>query len=199
MSFKPVILVDCDNVLCDFTAAYLDAMFVVTGRMREHRHVTSFNFTESIVTVEEDRAIWRHLSDADAVLKTLKWEMWARDGLARLRDIGRVVCVTAPASIANWVPCRNEWLHNAGFSKHDIVYATDKSLVAGDFFIEDRLETLAEWTPRPGPGCPAGALKNPCYLINKPWNRGPVPHHTLRVESLLDAAIEIESQVYSDD
>jgi 5'(3')-deoxyribonucleotidase len=74
----------------------------------------------------------------------------ALEALESLREWARVVAVTAPLpGSRTWVGERMVWLQILlGFRAADVVHADDKSLVAGDALVEDRLENLAAWGER---------------------------------------------------
>lgn len=178
-----VILLDIDGVLVDFTSAYLDVLAAQTGRHHTADDVTCFDYGSCVATPAEDAAVWRHIGLTPGFVYGLPFYDGALDFLAELREHGRVVACTSPTG-AQWAAERYQWLLDAaGFDKRDIVIARDKSLVHGDFLIDDAAHNVAEWE----------AVNEDRFgvLFDRPWNRS-VDHHTRcrDYESVLDVVAE---------
>lgn len=162
---KPeIILLDIDGVIVDFKDTYLMLLKELHGVHKTEADITNFDFTKCIATVEQDRAIWRHIERSPGMVYNFAVYDGAMDFLAELRQLGRVVACTSPAN-ANWTAERSQWLQDkAGFSKRDIVLASDKSLIGGDYLIDDLVKNLAEWSEEGG--CGGYPL-----LFDRPWNQ----------------------------
>lgn len=159
---KPTILCDIDGVLTNFTSTYLDLLYAFTGRRHPQSAVTSFNFTECVSSKYEDAAIWRHIAATPGLVRDLPLYDGALDFLAELRKAGRVVACTSPAGPL-WTAERSQWLLEvAGFHKRDIVIASDKALVCGDFLIDDAVHNITEWE--------AAYVGDGGIVMGRPWN-----------------------------
>lgn len=143
---NPLILVDADGVLLDFLAVYLDLHSHLNERSCERSEVTNFDFTKCIASPVEDERIWRHFDATRGLVENIPVMDGALEGLDRLRAIGRVVCVASPHTGPFWSGERFKALLRLGFSKRDVVLASDKTLIPGDMLIDDRFETVMEWS-----------------------------------------------------
>jgi 5'(3')-deoxyribonucleotidase len=163
---KPLILVDFDGVIGDFVSLYLHLHSYLNGRDCTPEQITEFDFTKCIASQSEDGLIWAHLDTTQGLVEGLPVIDGALEGLDRLRQIGRVVCVTSPHTGTYWSGERFRQLKRLGFDKRDVVLAADKTLVPGDMLIDDRFETVMAWSrahPR-GVG----------VIFDQPWNRSRV-------------------------
>lgn len=76
------------------------------------------------------------------------------------------------------------WLADHGFVFHSLTFSADKTVVATDVFIEDKL----------GNADALNAAGSRCYLINRPWNHAPdLDGHAprLRVADLREFVAEV--------
>lgn len=138
------ILIDADGVMIDFLNPFLALGNKIAGTNVVREDVRSWdilpNFPES-----------HH----DAILHAMCEEGWCYDlpvlpgtveGLAALREIGKVYCVTSPWSSRTWAYERTLALKDKlGFDPHDVLHVSAKHLVKGDVLIDDKLSTLEAW------------------------------------------------------
>lgn len=173
MNTRPTILLDIDGVLLNFTRVYLDLVEATTGRTHREEEIHSFDYRESIVSKDEDEAIWRRIAGTPGLVMGLPEYEGAMAFLAALRLRGRVVACTSPAS-ALWTAERAQWLLDvAGFNKRDIVICSDKALVRGDYLIDDHYTNIQEWEAA-DLSSGSGSLG---ILFTRPWN-WKFNHHT---------------------
>jgi 5'(3')-deoxyribonucleotidase len=163
---KPVILVDCDGPLADFVAAYLSLVHEHTGRLHTHEQVTNFSFQKCVVSAEEDDHVWKRMIDArPGLVRNLGETFGSAEGLHALRQLGcKVACLTSPHLGPHWMYERAQWLLERGFTKREIIFASDKSHVSGFILIDDNVDNCEAW-----------AKANPhgvAILFEAPWNRG---------------------------
>lgn len=152
------ILVDCDGVLADCVSAYLALLEEMWGIRASKEEVTSHEFGECVCTPEQNEAVWKRIDSTPGFCRGFRELPYAAEGLKHLRGwADRVVCVTSPHVSGTWVTERYEWLFARGFSKYDIVLASDKSLVAGDALIDDYVKNLRGTSALP-------------IAIRQPWN-----------------------------
>lgn len=170
MNKEPVILCDVDGVLVDFTETYLRLNAELNKRYHVEADITSFNFAECITTPEQDKKIWRHIERSPGMVYNLPLYDGARDFLAALRECGRVVACTSPANPL-WTAERAQFLMDkCGFHKKDIVIASDKALVVGDYLIDDAVHNLDSWQHW-------GSLG---ILMTRPWNLSDDKHYRVK-------------------
>jgi 5'(3')-deoxyribonucleotidase len=142
---KPKIFVDVDGCLVDFATSYLSVLLMQTGRYHSHAQVTDFDFTKCVASPAEDDAVWRHIDRTPGFVTRLQPMDGAITALAELRTLGTVRALTAPHLGPTWMHERSRWLLSAGFTKREIIFCSDKPLVPGDVFIEDRKDTCEAW------------------------------------------------------
>lgn len=164
MKRQDIILLDVDGVIIDFANHYLSLLARRHGVHRSESNITTFHFEQCVSTPDQNKAIWQHIEATPGLVYGLPAYDGAMDFLAALRQKGRVVACTSPAN-ALWTAERAQALQDRfGFAKRDIVVASDKSLVTGDFLIDDALHNCKEW--QNGAGMGGFAL-----LMDRPWNQ----------------------------
>jgi 5'(3')-deoxyribonucleotidase len=167
---KPLILVDCDGVLASFADLYLTLHAELNHVFRSFADITDFDFSRCVATKEEDERIWRHIDRTPGLVRELSTVDGALAGLAELRKMGEVVCLTSPHIGPTWVPERFRWLMDvAGFSKREVIFAADKSRVPGRVLIDDNLQHCIDWDEAHRDN--GGAA----VLFAAPYNRKGVP------------------------
>jgi 5'(3')-deoxyribonucleotidase len=167
MAQEPTILCDVDGILLDFTSTYLQLVEEMFGRKHHESELHSFNYHESIVSKSEDRAIWARIEKTPGlVLNSIPLYEGSMKFLSQLRDIGRVVACTSPAS-ALWTAERATWLREkAHFDRKDIVIASDKSLVVGNYLVDDHFDNVHAWSAAKSRAADDGLG----ILLSRPWN-----------------------------
>jgi 5'(3')-deoxyribonucleotidase len=158
-----VILLDVDNVMCDFTSVYLSHLHKVADRLHTVEEITSFDFTQCVSTVGEDAAVWHSISNTWHSVQGIPEYLGTSEVLARLREHSRVIAVTTPRwRCPRWMTERAHWLLDRGFSESDICFVSDKSLVAGDLLVDDGVHNIKAWQAKH----PHGRA----ILRSQPWN-----------------------------
>jgi 5'(3')-deoxyribonucleotidase len=159
---------DCDGILAEFVPAYLALVTEHTGRVHRPEDVTAFELHKCVTTKEEDNFIWQNLIDRPGFITNMVDIPGAAEAVAELRIIAKVGCLTSPHLGPFWMHERAQWLLARGFSKRDIIFASDKSHVRGDVLIDDRKDNCIDW-----------AKANPsgfAILMDCPWNQGSAPY-----------------------
>lgn len=161
---RPRIWIDVDGVLAQFVPVYLQLIKEHTGREHSVCDVTDHNFRKCVASPDEDEHVWRNMVDArPGLVRGLAEVDGARAALESLRLIAQVGALTSPHLGPFWMHERALWLMDMGFSKREIIFASDKSHVAGDVFIDDHGDNCAAWQAQ-NPGGTA-------LLFDAPWNR----------------------------
>jgi 5'(3')-deoxyribonucleotidase len=158
------ILIDCDNVLCSFTAEFLIMLSYTSGRygLREEQ-VKDFDF-KSVATSRELALTWKNVDETKEWCASLPALSGIDHQLRILRSAGHeVVAVTAPRFGPYWMYERAKWLDDHGFGKDRMIFTHAKHCVTGDVFIDDSLENVQKWT--------AANPTKLCILVDKSWNQ----------------------------
>lgn len=157
---KPILELDCDGVLADLHAMFLNEIVVeVTGRLHSIDECNTWHFKDCILTDAEDKACWALLNARPYLIAHLEKLPLAK-ALPALRKRANVRCVTA--MFGPTMPHRVQWLLGLGFTEKDIVFAADKSLVQGDWLVDDKIRNCIEW----GQANPLGQA----ILLEAPYN-----------------------------
>lgn len=144
---KPIILLDVDGVVADFAGPFLAKANEITGMSVSPADIRQWD----ILTAFPDQQhgdILEHTYKPGfcTALPTLPG---AVEGVRRLREIGDVYALTSPWTSETWCWERTRWLRDRlDFDKHDVLHVPGnrKHLVRGDVLIDDKLETVVEWT-----------------------------------------------------
>jgi 5'(3')-deoxyribonucleotidase len=174
------IWVDCDGVLSDFVGLYLSILNAHTGRAHVHSDVTSWFMRECVASKAEDDFVWRHIDATPGLVGSMGLVDGAREALDTLRTLGTVRCLTAPHFGPTWMPERAQWLLRLGFTRKQVVFATDKALVPGDVLIDDKMDHCEEWQ--------AAHPRGLAILFDTARNHGPT---TVARAHGWDAALEL--------
>lgn len=162
-----IILLDVDGVLADFTGAVLQWGNLITGLDRRPADVTRYGQLFELYP-EEARVKIEGIVSSEGFCSKLEVYKGAKEGVAKLRELGRVYAVTSPWHSKTWCYEREWWLR-AHFSMHnqDIIHAREKHLVRGDMLIEDHPFKLAMWQRVNQEGL--------ALLVDAPYNQGADP------------------------
>ena len=147
---KPVILLDCDEVLSDFVSSVLQEVFVLTGTMRDRNTILGWNIAEQLNLSEwEDRCLKEQIK-SEGFCAGLKLVPGAVEGVRSLREWADVRVITSPYPSPFWEFERREWLHEAfGFHReNEIIQTGGKTIVHGDVLVDDKYETIRDWSAR---------------------------------------------------
>lgn len=183
---KPIVLVDCDGVLSDFTSMYFDCIEPILGRRPRASEMTQWNILKCFDLEHLESAC-----DAIIVEKQLCLSMPehddAFDAVEALRCFAEVHCVTAPYHTVTWVNERTQWLRTRFGFKHDEIHFTKgKHVCQGDVFIDDSLQNVLKYAKRR----PTSRV----FLWNRPWNQSSeeLPSNVIRSSDWSDVHSYVE-------
>lgn len=198
------IALGCNGVLADFCTGALRLVEEVTGKKFDTAAVTTPDFTAALgLNPHEICAVRTALSVRRGFAASLPRYPQARQGVRRLRTLGKIFCVTTPyESNAWWREERESWL--ALHFGIDLVHHADnddKTPFEADVFVDDNAEHVRKWLAA-WPGrtavfwrtlqntselAPRGALATASwedlYQIAREVARGPVHQTQLSMET----------------
>lgn len=145
---RSVVLVDVDGVLADFHTAALRIVGEILERDVVAGPRTIWDILDAFEFTDAQTAAFKQAVGRPAFCASLAPYPDAREGIAQLRTIADVYAVTAFHSL-HWVSERDWWLtEHFGFTRKQIVHTDAKYLVAGDVFIDDKVEHVQRWVDR---------------------------------------------------
>lgn len=144
-----ICLVDVDEVIADFTGslkAYLSKHYNFDRCISDNYYKVWNIFDEmhprmkvEALSVLKDRHFWEDLL-------TVTGSKQAMLDLSRICDIKFVTAPPPVEEIGGFVVGRTNWLRSIfGASMDQIIIAQDKSVIAGDFFIDDKVKNVEDW------------------------------------------------------
>lgn len=138
------VLVDVDDVLCDFKNPAIDIMrdlFGIEIDLSTFEHWDLFT-----AMTEPQQAVFYELIGRPGYCYSLEVLPGAKEGIERLRQEGEVVIVTRPVMSPTWVYERTNWLiDNFGFNVFNIISTAGKHHVRGHALVDDNPENIARW------------------------------------------------------
>jgi 5'(3')-deoxyribonucleotidase len=199
--YRPVILIDCDGVLADIATPLVNEANRMVEKMWRDPTVDGLQVRGSYVhsvtrpeTIRPEDLIDYDISKAFPGLRSSKvYEPLARQGFCRslrpypgaaaavkrLQELGEVYCVTKPARSPYWHWEREEWLQMLmGIPRDRVIFAANKSLITGHFFIDDNQEHVWDWMTERGDGYADHPWEYFAtgFVWDQPYNRkGPTP------------------------
>jgi len=153
---RPRILVDCDQVLCDFLGPFARVVGSIWGRDIDLSQMREWNLYDAFEVPAPIKRAADEVLESPGYARTLPMLPGVQRGVQLLREIGDVYVVTAPwHSSRTWREDREWWLkHHLGFVRTQVVPIDDKFLVAGDCLIDDKTKTLRLWAAGHPTGLP---------------------------------------------
>lgn len=161
---RPVVLVDCDGVIADFHRPTLRLIEEEFGLQHNLDDWTEWwPHACGLVSAEQDAYLWETVVPGRrgfaCGLQTLPFI----GALELLRLFATVKCVTSPLMGPYWMYERHKWLMRvAGFTKRDIIFASDKAPIRGDLLVDDAIHNIDEWK--------AANPQGTAILLEQPWN-----------------------------
>ena len=149
------VLLDVDGVLADFCSPVLEWL----GFAGEHHRIVEHDILKCF-DLEHLQTELNDFCGRGGFCEGLVVHDGAVEFVERLRKNFEVVVVTSPyVEIRGWEQDRRAWLkRHFGFEKRDVVFASRKSLVSGDFLVDDYPKNFEEF-------------RGEKILIDRPWNR----------------------------
>lgn len=144
MAKKKRLLVDVDEVLCDFQTPVLGLLAQLFGR-----HMTPYDFDTwdifATFSKEEKDVVFERVKEPGFCMK-FRPKPGAVEAIAEIRKTHYVTPVTRPFPSPTWVHDRMLWLHeHFGFRESEIVNTAAKELVYGDAMLDDNPQHATDW------------------------------------------------------
>jgi 5'(3')-deoxyribonucleotidase len=135
---QPKMLIDVDGPLADFVEATRRGL----NGTWTHKDVTAWNFSGC---TGFDMPAAEKLWASEGFCANIPITPGAVEGVCALASIGDIYYVTSPTENApHWMWERSQWLAKH-FPPGPVIFTRDKSIVTGDFLIEDNPKHLAAW------------------------------------------------------
>lgn len=116
----------------------------VTGKRYQYSDFKTWDIF-SVLTEEEFQAC-AQIIGRKGFCSRLKPLPGALEAIRELRKTHHVVAVTSPWPTPNWAHERTEFLLDVfGFEREDIILTSGKSLIPGDYLVDDRPKTVKAW------------------------------------------------------
>lgn len=148
------IALGCNGVLADFCTGALRLVEEVTGKKFDASAVTERDFTTALaLNAHEASAVEKAISARRGFAASLPRYPPARQGVRRLRTLGKVFCITTPyASNIWWRAERESWLAlHFGIDHVHHADDDDKTPYEADVFVDDNADHVRKWlTTWPG-------------------------------------------------
>jgi 5'(3')-deoxyribonucleotidase len=142
------IALDCDGVLADFCTGALRLVERVTGKKFDISAITESDFTATLgLSVHETHEVKRALGEHQGFAASLPRYPQARQGVRRLRTLGKVFCVTTPYEPNSWWRAEREsWLAlHFGIDHVHHADGNDKTPYEADVFVDDNADHVRKW------------------------------------------------------
>jgi 5'(3')-deoxyribonucleotidase len=142
------IALGCDGVLADFCTGTLRLIEKVTGKKFDTSAVTGRDFTTSLgLNAHESHEVNKALGEYQGFAASLPRYPQARQGVRRLRTLGKVFCVTTPYEANRWWRAERESWLALHFGIDHVHHADndDKTLYEADVFVDDNSDHIRRW------------------------------------------------------
>ena len=146
------VLIDCDGVLADVHKSCLDLVFRHTGQRLEKSDITHWDLFASKGMQNFDKRKFLLDVERGTFVRNIEPFPGAIDAVSKIRELVKVNVVTAPllyddgTIVGRWIEERSWWLiEHFGLNAKNVTFATDKSLIVGDIFIDDKPANIEMW------------------------------------------------------
>lgn len=142
---KPIILLDCDGVLADFTDLALQIIEEETGKKFYPIDIPRWDVFESLGFPEIWEAFEKRVSQV-GLCKGIKPYPQSLGAVKKLVEKYEVLIVTAPVDALPWMYERAHWIEDHfQISKKKVIFAHAKQFVRGDVLVDDKPDNIIEW------------------------------------------------------
>jgi 5'(3')-deoxyribonucleotidase len=147
-STKPVLLVDMDAILADLTAEWYSC-YNQSNLQEPHEDVTVHNVTEWEIPNAKNRDLLWSILSHKGLYRNLPVIPGAIEGMRAIHDSGKfeTYIVTAATAAEHTIMEKVQWLgeHFPFIKRRNIIACYNKSLIRGDFLLDDAPHNLEGW------------------------------------------------------
>ena len=176
-------LIDCDGILANFSEkarADLKNRYGIEVTC-DGKNWDYFDYPE---VLPHKYDMWNYIVNTKGWVRGLNKYDYAEELVSRLREFGKVICISAVPPGPYFACERIDWLiEELGFNKRDILLGYPKNLVSGDVFIDDKPANVVAWAQR-WYGVPV-LWNAPGWVISPPENGSHI-FQTGSVDTLFD-------------
>jgi len=150
-----VAIIDADEVIINLIEPWLNIYNLEFGQNLQKEEITNWDISKFVVP-EAKTEIFRYIEHPDIFYASepVQDSLW---GFECLRDMGLRPVVGTANDIEG---CKWIWLKEHGFidDPRDLIVAMDKSLIRGNFLLDDRFTNCL-------------SFQGPSFLFSAPWNQ----------------------------
>ncbi len=159
----PIVLLDCDGVKADFLRCALRVANEISGKNIKPEDIKNWDMFDAIGK-EHQKACYDEFNKPGFCAGLHPYE-GAVEGVRRLQEVASVFVVTSPMySAPHWMWERTQWLfQHFGIKSKNVIHCSQKWLIQGDVFVDDKLEHVLEWVAHNEDGCGV--------IWDQPYNR----------------------------
>jgi len=145
---KPVVVLDCDGILCDFVGAALDFVERQTGTRPAREDIRTWHIFDSVGDPAIRDAFNVHAGRPGFCECLAPFEE-ALEGFPALASVAEVHIATSPWDSPTWMWERTNWLNkHFGVPASHVHHERIKCLTRGDFFVDDHPNHVRDWIYR---------------------------------------------------
>jgi 5'(3')-deoxyribonucleotidase len=141
---KPVVILDCDDVVCRCLHGMSKEMNAKLGTNVTEDDVLTWDFHD---TFGPETKEYVHSKMAEkGWCANLEPFAGAVEGVTKLKEIAEIFFCTAPYKSEHWPHERRIWLQtHFQMEPWRVIQSSSKFLVRGELFVDDKVEHLVEW------------------------------------------------------
>jgi hypothetical protein len=194
-------LLDIDGVAADFISRALKYLEPIRPNIK-HDDITAYRMEIPLGLTEAQTALWHQAICERGYCASIPAYDGAKEGVARLKELGDVHPVTFPFPGSPWWFLEREtWLQeHLGIDPGLAVYTKAKHLIAGDVFIEDTTSYLIEWRKHNPDGVAIRMAR--AYNVHEPFEQGITVGNWSELVSEVQTALDLRERarrwVYAD-
>jgi len=138
------ILVDVDDTLAEFTPHWLDLISDILGKKHVPEDFDTW-LIDALYPEDIREAIWDRVDTSPGFIRNLPMIDGATEALHELRQVGKVLAITAPHIGPYWFYERALWLKDRGFKRATMGFIAAKEIIQADVFIDDNPDHINNW------------------------------------------------------
>lgn len=136
-------LVDVDDVLADLRPKVLQIVNEVSGVEHTPDDFTGWDYFSVLDSAQKKQAF--EVMSTTGFCRSLQVLPGAKEAICELQSLVKVLAVTWPFHVS-WFNERYDWLEQeVGIPRGDVILASAKYAVAGQWFLDDNLDNVLSW------------------------------------------------------